>query len=253
MVEIEILEQKNPLELKGRVKGVDSVFMNFLRRGALSYTNVLAIEEVVFRDNSSAMFDEDLAHRFGLLALKTPKKEFVRKDKCSCNGEGCAKCTVKLYIKVDGPAEVLAKDIKSLDPEVVPAQPESLIISLIAGQSLDADLLANVGIGTEHAKWATGIINFRNAANIRVKDSATLAKNEGICPKRVFSNGRVVNRDACDLSFACVQKLGEDVVSVTPIEDEFIFEVESFGQFSAKDLLVRAIEDTTARISQLKL
>ena len=52
-------------------------FANALRRVILAEVPVMAIEDVIFVENTSVMYDEILAHRLGLVPLKTDLDAYV--------------------------------------------------------------------------------------------------------------------------------------------------------------------------------
>ena len=49
----------------------------------------MAIEDVEFRKNNSILYDEMLAHRLGLVVLKTDLKSYDLLEECTCKGKGC--------------------------------------------------------------------------------------------------------------------------------------------------------------------
>ena len=55
------------------MKGIDAALLNSVRRAALKDVPVLAIENISIYQNDSALFDVFLAHRLGLLTIKTHK------------------------------------------------------------------------------------------------------------------------------------------------------------------------------------
>ena len=53
------------------VTGVTPGFLNSIRRTLMALVPKLAIEDVTIYDNTSALFDEMVAHRLGLLPVPT--------------------------------------------------------------------------------------------------------------------------------------------------------------------------------------
>ena len=103
------------------LSGSDIAFANALRRSMQSEVMSFAIEDVRIYDNTSALFDEMLAHRLGLIPLTTDLQSYIPRDQCSCGGKGCAQCTVTLTMSVEGPRMVISEDLISQDPAVQPA------------------------------------------------------------------------------------------------------------------------------------
>ncbi|WKT57044.1 hypothetical protein QVH35_06110 [Candidatus Nitrosotenuis chungbukensis] len=82
-----------------KIKGAPLQYANALRRICLNGVPVFAIDTVDVIDNSSVMSDEGVAHRLGLIPLKTDLKRFAEPSKCSCQSKsGCSNCRVMLVI-----------------------------------------------------------------------------------------------------------------------------------------------------------
>ncbi|HMA04594.1 MAG TPA: DNA-directed RNA polymerase subunit D, partial [Methanomicrobiales archaeon] len=73
---------------------------NSLRREMISGVPTLAIDDIRIYDNTSVLFDEMLAHRLGLIPLRTELSTHVPKDQCSCQGAGCPACTATYTLSV---------------------------------------------------------------------------------------------------------------------------------------------------------
>jgi len=83
MPEISLLEKstdkyavdkdKKIYKLKLLIKDITPNFLNVLRRAILEEVKTLAIEDVYIIENNSAIWDEMLAHRLGLVVLNTLK------------------------------------------------------------------------------------------------------------------------------------------------------------------------------------
>ena len=74
---------------------VSRQYVNALRRLAISEVPTFAIDDLVILENSSVMHDEAIAHRLGLIPLRTDLERFVMPHDCDCNSTlGCSKCKV---------------------------------------------------------------------------------------------------------------------------------------------------------------
>ena len=71
------------------LSGASPAFANAIRRAMIGEVPTLAIEDVRIYDNTSALFDEMLAHRLGLIPIRTDLTTYTTKDTCSCGGAGC--------------------------------------------------------------------------------------------------------------------------------------------------------------------
>ena len=136
------------------VRGVTPSFLNALRRTMLSQVPKLAIDDVTIYDNTSALFDEMVAHRLGLLPVPTDLNQFVRRSECTCNGEGCANCTVLFTLSKEGPCTVYSGDLTpAADAKFRIVDPKVPIVKLLEGQRLMLEAGAILGSGEQHAKW----------------------------------------------------------------------------------------------------
>jgi len=136
---------KNKDIIRFTVEGANEAILNAIRRAASFETPVLAIEDVYFIKNSSALYDEIIAHRLGLVPFKTDLKRYFTKEDCSCKSEGCPKCQVKFTINVKGPMTVRASDLKSSDSSITPIYPNMPIALLLEEQELEFEAIAQLG------------------------------------------------------------------------------------------------------------
>ena len=83
------------------LSGASTAFANAFRRAMIGEVPTLAIEDVRIYDNTSALFDEMLAHRIGLIPLTTDLSSYSTQDNCSCGGAGCPGCTSTYTLSVE--------------------------------------------------------------------------------------------------------------------------------------------------------
>ena len=131
------------------LSGVSFGLANTIRRVAMASVGCFAIDKVTFYDNSSALFDEYLAHRLGLVPITTPKG-YDEKD------------NVVFSIDVEGPATVYSRDMKSSDKEVAVANGNIPIIKLAEGQKLRFDGQAVLGKGSKASKFQPGLVTYKS-------------------------------------------------------------------------------------------
>ncbi|HIK00556.1 TPA: DNA-directed RNA polymerase subunit D [archaeon] len=159
-MKIEILEKEN-----GSIKFVldesNPAFANALRRIMIAEVPTLAIDEVEFFENNSALYDEMISHRLGLIPIITKLREYNFRDECTCKGKGCSSCTVTLSLSKKGPVTVYSGDLKSSDKEAVPADLNIPIVKLREGQKIKLEASAVLGRGRVHAKWQPGVISYK--------------------------------------------------------------------------------------------
>ncbi len=242
------------------IKGVKPYFINSIRRAIIAYTPTLAIEDVEFRKNTSVLYDEIIAHRLGLIPLKTDLDTYELPSKCSCKGAGCARCQVKVILKEKGPKMVKAKDLKFNDPKIKPVYPEMPIVKLLENQELELEAIAVLGQGKDHAKWSPAHVYYRNMPVIKIKNKKTSKALEIVnkCPKQLFKiENQMLTLDEknlwkCSLCEAC-KEIAPNDIEFSYKEDEFLFFVESFGQLEHKDIMIKACEMLKEELNALKL
>ncbi|MFC1698155.1 DNA-directed RNA polymerase subunit D [Nanoarchaeota archaeon] len=241
---IEKTKDKSIIELDN----VGFSFANVLRKNVISKVPTMAIEEVEIRDNSSVLYDEILAHRLGLIPLKTDLKSYNLPENCSCKGEGCAQCQLKLKLTAKGPGIVTASKIKSDDPKVVPVDEKMLIAKLLKDQRIQFIAKAQLGKGKDHAKWSPGHIYYKYKPIIEIKkDPKNPEAIAEVCPVDVFDvkGGKLkINKDnllKCHLCNACVDASDKNIIT-NESEDSIILYVEPWGQLSVKEMLSKAVD-----------
>jgi len=145
--------RKREDRIEFKVEGITPAFANALRRIMISEVPVMAIEWIDINDNTSVLFDEFIAHRFGLIPIKFNPDKFNFTDDCVCGGKGCPSCQVVFTLNKKGPCMVYSADLKSSNRDVKPADPKFLIAELLKNQSIKLDAVSRLGLGTDHAKF----------------------------------------------------------------------------------------------------
>ena len=242
-MKIKLINQKGNF-LKFMLSETDSAFANSVRRVMMNKVPTMAVQEVEFRKNSSILYDEMVAHRLGLLPLKTDLKSYEVPPADLEEGEYLAKSHLKLTLSEKGPKVVYASDIKSKDPKVVPFYPKTPIVKLLEGQELEFEAVATLGYGKQHAKFSPGHIFYTNDFEVTVNnDSPLFDEFKDKYPEGVFKDGKIDKKlmienelvDACD-------GVCEDIVKVEYDPTTFIFDIESWGQLSPKEIVLEAVE-----------
>jgi DNA-directed RNA polymerase subunit D len=153
---IDIL-QKEDERIIIRFSSVPRQYVNAIRRLSISEIPTLAIDDVVILENSSVMHDEAIAHRLGLIPLRTDLDRFVMPHDCDCKSTlGCSKCRVLLVLDSEATEKtkvVTSGEILSEDELVKPVSKDIPIIVLAPSQKLKFEAYARFGVGKDHAKW----------------------------------------------------------------------------------------------------
>lgn len=237
------------------VKGITNSLANTLRREVHEILTV-AIDTVEFYKNDSALYDEMIAHRLGLVPLRAPKT-FTPRNGCSCKGKGCLKCTAVLKLKAKGPCTVYARDMKAKGIEVVYG--DMPLVILAKDQELELVAEATSGTGKEHTKHNPGLIWFNSYPIITIKGCEGDAAREiaRLCPTKAIAvkdNKLVIDALKCNMCNACVEaslKKDKCKIDIVPSAQDFIFFVESFGQMSPEEIFANSIEALDENLDEL--
>ena len=253
-MKIKILS-KDEREIKFVLEDSNPQFANALRRIMIAEVPILAIDNVTFYYNDSALYDEILAHRLGMIPLWFDKKTFVEPDKCSCEGKGCSNCQIVFVIDKKGPCTVFSKDMKSADVGVAkPLFDDIPIVELFEGQRLKAEAIARLGFGKDHAKWQAARAWYRYYPIVEQKAKVTNGHEvEKACPQGAIRviNGKVEVGPECDLSCRADKVAKPAGAFVLKGDDtKFIFNVESISGLSAEEIVLKAVEVLKAKAKE---
>jgi DNA-directed RNA polymerase subunit D len=224
---MELVEKKeNQITFKA---DMDNSLANAIRR-YINQILILAIDEVEISKNGSALYDEVVAHRIGLIPLKIDK---AISEKTTAS--------LKLSSKKEG--MVKSGELKgSMDP----VSSEIPITYLDKGQELE--LVANVrsGKGVEHVKFSPGLMFYRDNSEIAL-DKNLLEEVKSICPdcnikekgdKIIIADDK--KKEVADVVEGIANKAGKK--AEIDVKDGLILTLESFGQMDVKDILKKSID-----------
>lgn len=237
------------------IKETTPAIVNTIRRLIINEVPTMAIDTVEIKKNSTVLYDEMIAHRLGLVPLKTDLKSYELPEKCSCKKEGCAKCRLTLSLKTKGSGYVYAERLESTDPKVVPVYEKMPVAKLMKGQQLEVDAIATLGRGKDHMKWTPGCVWFTNQPHITVNNNSPhLEECKNKYPPQIFNkSGKIDKNMILDLNLvdAC-DGVCDDVVKVEYDQNNFIFNIEPHGQLSSKEMLLTAVEMMEEKIEEME-
>lgn len=290
-ISIDILELTED-RIKFVLNNCDLSFANTLRRMMISEVPTMAIEFVHINNNTSALHDEFLAQRLGLVPLETEDIEkfvfFMNCTQCT-GGFGCDSCTVIMNLKVknttDQVLDVTSAHLISESDEVRPAKffsafhknqegnPKEtgiLIAKLKKEQEIDLQCIARKGIAKDHAKFspvATAKFRYEPIIELNTNAMETITQKQKedfvkSCPTKVYElnpNGKieVANLMNCMFCDECVRacedwKHEDPFVKVSMKKHKYIFEVETTGSMRPEDVVRHALKELTEKLRNIK-
>jgi DNA-directed RNA polymerase subunit D len=225
------------------VRGVTPAFANGIRRAMIADVPTFSIDSVRVIENSSVMFDEQIAHRLGLVPLTTP-----------LGGEFEDDAEVTLAIDVEGPETAYSGDLESADGMVQPADESIPIIDLKDGQRLEVEADAVLDYGHNHAKHQGGVaVGYRHLQRIEVVgDRGEFADDDAEIIRGVVEDedGELVPTEAFDHDLT--RRYPEKEVEVIDVENAFVFDVETDGSFDVDTLVQAGVNTLSDRAEELK-
>ena len=253
-VEIEVLE-KDDKNMRLLIRGVDTPYVNALRRTIVAEVPSMAIDEVVVLENSSVLQDEMISHRLGLIPLKTDLESYNLPEECKCKSEfGCNLCRVTLTLDVeakDGMKTVYSESLISENPAVIPISEKIPILKLAKEQKIRLEAYARLGKGKTHAKWQpVSMCTYKYLPRVQIdpKKCDACGKCVDVCAKKVLtkSEKKVNVQDvlSCTLCQDCVEACPQEpeAIKVEGEKNAFIFSLESSGALPPETILADAVE-----------
>ena len=189
---LEVISKDNQ-KMAVKLKGIPLQYANALRRVCLNGVPVFAIDTVDIIENTSVLADEGLAHRLGLVPLKTDLSRFNEPSKCECQSEtGCSNCKVMLVLDSgdsDVTRTVLSNELSSEDDSVKPISEKIPIVQLAPGQRIKVECYARLGRGTEHAKWNSSNISTLTETDKEDERVLTIESTGALSPEQIILAG----------------------------------------------------------------
>ncbi len=189
---LEVISKDNQ-KISVKLKGVPLQYANALRRVCLNGVPVFAIDTVDIIENSSVLPDEGLAHRLGLIPIKTDLSRFNEPSKCDCHSEsGCSNCKVMLVLdsgESDVTKTILSNDLSSEDDTVKPISDKIPIVELAPGQRVKVECYARLGRGTEHSKWNSANISMLTETDKEDERILTIESTGALNPEQIILAG----------------------------------------------------------------
>ncbi len=255
-MKVKIIEKKGD-KLSFVLEDSTPAFANALRRVMTSEVPTMAIEWVEMRENNSALFDEVIAHRLGLIPIKFDPKKFNFSEDCECEGKGCPLCQAVFALESTGPRMVYSGDMKSSNKEVKPTDPNFPIVELLKGHNIKFEAVAKLGIGMKHAKFQAANVAYQYYPELKVKEgslSSDTAKGVKACPKGALSmkgSKPALDPELCVFSRSCEAASG-GAIRIEGNPSKFLFRVESVSGLSPEYIVQKAAEILESKAEQFR-
>lgn len=213
---------------------------NAIRR-SIGLIPILAIDEIEIEQNNSPLYDESLAHRMGLIPIKTPKKIEEGKD-------------IILKLKSKNPGYIYSGEITG-DLEVV--YDKIPLTYLDKDQEIKIKAIVRVGYGRDHAKFSPGILTYRKISEITLPKKYKGKILEKFPENEIKEKGdKIIIKDdkVKTLIDFCEGLCNKDKEKCEVQDlDEIIFSVESFGQISPEEIFKQSVEFLKKDLKNLKI
>lgn len=190
---------------------------NAIRRSILEIP-IMAIDEVEISQNDSALYDESVAHRLGLVPIKTEKT--VKET--------------KFKLKETGPKMVYSTDLKpSIETDY------KLPITLLDNeQEIQLVAIARIGKGIEHIKYSPGLMYYKHNLDEDIVNFVYIDEN-----------GKV-SYDEKELKEKCDEEQIDKIKKLKEV-NELLVCVESWGQLEVKKIFTEAISILDENLTEL--
>ncbi len=189
---LEVINKDNQ-KISVKLKGIPLQYANALRRVCLNGVPVFAIDTVDIIENSSVLPDEGLAHRLGLIPIKTDLTRFNEPSKCDCQSEaGCSNCRVMLVLDSgdsDVTRTILSNELSSEDDSIKSISDKISIVQLAPGQRVKVECYARLGRGTDHAKWNSANISTLIETDKKDESVLTVESTGALSPEQIILAG----------------------------------------------------------------
>ena len=249
---------------------VNYSFVNSIRRSLVSMVPCLAIHEVDFHMGSlgayideesgeekeyesiSAMFNEIVAHRIGMLPIPTDEKTV--EAFAESIGDDSKQPDIMYSLHKQGPCTVYSGDLEPVNGDSSLVIPETSvpIVKLAEGQAILVYAKAKMGTARQHAKWQTAVApRFYQAPTLTVSSGKGSKTVIDVAGKENFKKkGKKHVIDDPVKAHEAIKKLeslwndedAQNAMTVTRNKTHFILEFETTGAMEAKLALEQALK-----------
>ena len=227
--------KKNTPEIITFISDMDVGLANAIRRN-VDEIPILAIEDVDIYKNDSALYDEIIAQRLGLIVLKNQK---LKKNQI-----------IEMKLKSKGNGEKTKVLAEGLGDNVI--HPKTPIILLEEGQELEIVAKAKMGKGADHAKFSPGVIFYKHLPKIKISEEGEkhmeLAEIYPDTFEKFGEKLKVKDASVGDLDLEDMERFpGVDV----RFDNNLVLMIEAWGQIGAKEIFPEACKALKENLSEV--
>jgi len=255
-MKIEVKELR-PKKAVIKIEDTKPYFVNSIRRIMLSELPKLAVQDVVIYDNTSALFDEIISHRLGLIPIPTDLSLLNFKDECVCKGKGCPNCTVRYTLSKEGEGIIYSGDLQPAEKSWAITEDKIPIVELFGEQRLILEVEAILGLGKKHAKWqAVQSPSYRMETTIefdkkRLNDVKSFIEN---LPKDLVklkdNKLELLDNKKLPVLESYMDQENVDFLTIKKNPNNVIFSYETDGSFNARDALLESAKILEGKYSE---
>ena len=251
-------------------KDVNYSFVNSVRRALVSMVPCLAVHEVDFHMGSlgtyveeetgdeneyesiSAMFNEIIAHRIGMLPIPTDEKTLEAFG--DAVDDDSKQPDIMYSLHKQGPCTVYSGDLEPVNGDKSLNIPETNVplVKLAEGQAILVYAKAKIGTAKRHAKWQCAVApRFYQAPTLSVSSGKggkkvidTVGKDKFTKKgkKQVIADPVLAHEALKTLEKLWNDDSAKEAMEVTTNKEHFIFEFETNGAMKAKLALEQALK-----------
>jgi len=247
-MKIEVIDLE-PKKIALKINDVKPYLVNSIRRILISELPKLAIDDVIIYDNTSALFDEIIAHRLGLIPIPTDLELLNFRENCVCKGKGCPSCTVRYTLSKENEGTVYSGDLQPAEESWSIKEDNIPIVELSKDQRLILEVEAILGYARDHSKWQSvispgyrlyPIIDFDKKRINDIKELINRLPSDFVTIK----NDKLEINDIKKLPIleSYIEKEKIDYITIKKDSKNIIFSFETDGSMDAKTALLKSID-----------
>jgi DNA-directed RNA polymerase subunit D len=218
----------------------------------------LAIDDIVIYDNTSALFDEIISHRLGMIPITTDLDILNFRDECICKGKGCPSCTVRYTLSKENEGTVYSGDLQPSEQSWIIKEDNIPIVELHNDQRLILEVEAILGYPKKHAKWQSVIspgYRFYPTIEFDKKRLNDLKDFINDLPSNIITlkNDKLEINDITKISVleSYIDKAKIDFIKINKDSNNIVFSFETDGSMDANIALLKSIEILKEKYNEL--